>query len=383
MHKKLNVQSLIYTGLFLFVLMVGVVGVEERLVFFGVPTNILISLFVLFVVLYEKSGRWFTLSLYRLLPVTVVFLTLFYSSSLDYGIFKSLNLFVVTILCLSVLALSVDRFGSEAVVFSIVVILLVLLVITSLYKLNFGFWDRGVRFFLNGPIVFGRLMAMGLICTLFLDFNKKIKVIVSFLFFVSVLWTQSKGPLLSATLCLLYFFYKETGMKGYFLILMSGASIFFCVIFGSLILEILVTLDSPLLSRIIILINGDDVSNYGSVGSRVDAIETSMHMIWNHLFFGVGVGSWGEYAGYFDIYYPHNFVMEVFSELGLFLGCIFAYRYFDFFKAGYNVYSLLALMFLLNQMVSGDLLDSRYVLVFSVFSLIYKEYLLVEQSGND
>ena len=99
-------------------------------------------------------------------------------------------------------------------------------------------------------------------------------------------------------------------------------------------------------------------------------IQDTVGIISSHFFTGVGSGNWGNVL-YSPFTYPHNIFLEVYSELGIFLGtfllipcCIFIF----FYKSDYFV---LPLFFLISHQFSGDVADARWLLLFALF--VYAE----------
>src|SRR5690606_3743121 len=85
-----------------------------------------------------------------------------------------------------------------------------------IYKGTLGLDDRGVRFFINGPIVFGWIMGWNFLICLYLFFKGFRRWLVAcgaVAFFLAVLWTQSKGPLIATGAIALIAVFSMRGIK--------------------------------------------------------------------------------------------------------------------------------------------------------------------------
>jgi hypothetical protein len=257
------------------------------------------------------------------------------------------------------------------VIDSIVTLLLFLLIIAIISKLKNGFFDRSVLFFLNGPIVFGRLMGIGATLCL-MGIKSKKNNILFFIFTVAVIWTASKGPILALLIsCLVYVLLMMNFRK-------KIASLLTVVVIALVAVNNLDMLTNVGLVRLVDAFN----YYYGGIGDvsptsvsvRQSAISESIEMFLQYPLFGVGVGGWAISIQSNGLMYPHNFFIEVFSEGGLILGGLFCIPYLIFFKNPRSLLFYTVLFLLISQQFSGDILDSRYWLVFSILSFYYYKY---------
>ncbi|MCX7979106.1 MAG: O-antigen ligase family protein, partial [Bdellovibrionaceae bacterium] len=110
----------------------------------------------------------------------------------------------------------------------------------------------------------------------------------------------------------------------------------------------------------------------GSIWQRVLTWKITLTLLsHSEVFFrGLGLGRWGEYVDFLDMGYPHNLFLEAFSEMGFFLGLLFLAPMLLFLISPNGPLKVFALYFFLHQQVSGDMLDARFLLVFSVVSFI-------------
>lgn len=131
--------------------------------------------------------------------------------------------------------------------------------------------------------------------------------------------------------------------------------------------------------RMLLLFKGFSSSNndFGdSVNTRLLLLYQAINIIFSspsNILFGTGIGSFGLLTIGEDIkHYPHNFILEIWCELGLVGLSIFVllmlliFRKIKLFKAGLNIYPLLYL--LINFLKSSTLGDMR---LFFVFMAIY------------
>ncbi len=143
------------------------------------------------------------------------------------------------------------------------------------------------------------------------------------------------------------------------------------IIFGTQINELL----QLTFRRLSLLFNGLTLPNrdFGnSVNQRFELIRQSINIIFSsprNILFGTGIGSFGLLTIGEDIrYYPHNFILEIWTELGLTGIILFSGMIIMVFKKiminqkDFNFFPLLYIT--LNFMKSGNLEDMRLLFVF-------------------
>jgi O-antigen ligase len=334
---------------------------------------VLVSCFIFIVsifILYRQSNYIYsnTIIIATLLIVSFfsALITLLWSQDFNHGVDTLGNLFLFSIFSILIFIFLIQNRGLEKLLESLLFWLSILLILTVVYKLNFGFFDRDVRFFMNGPIVFGRIMGIGFIISLFFK-NDRIRRLLSVSFFIAILWTGSKGPLISAVLVyIIYLYHYHNFAKFSFYIFISSLVVFFLV--SSFQFGIVERIAYAFLEYT----SGDFSFGESSIGGRITIWEETYQIIMDHYVFGIGIGSWEEFTGHHWAEYPHNFFLEAFSELGVFLGILFIAPFCIFLSKKINALHLTALFLLINQQFSGDLLDARYLLVFSVLTFLYR-----------
>jgi O-antigen ligase len=261
-----------------------------------------------------------------------------------------------------------------------ILFMLALFFLAMLWKLRYGFWDRSIVYFMNGPIVFGKHMGVALILLISLSgvFKSSFRFVLYMCFCFGVVWSMSKGPILATLFTLVWIFYEQSKWNLKNIAKYVACFLAFCAISIPL-FEYILNSELPIkrvLTGLVALVGGDYSSGsvaYGSVGSRLDFYEHSLMLFLSDPLFGIGVGEWG--ATYSDdINYPHNFFMEILAETGivgvLFIAipaCLFLINYKD-------KYFLTPLLLLVAQQFSGDLADARWIGIYSIYLVCRYQY---------
>mgnify|MGYP000873077812 CR=1 FL=1 len=356
------------------VLLVGEITNLERLYLFNtiyinqvlMLCTFYLSLFIIFILNRQsKFIHW----LLFLLPIS---LSLIWSDNYVYGIFKLGNLYISSFISLSFFMLAIKLNNLKFFINTLITMLFFLLFIAIIYKSQVGFFDRNQLFFLSGPIVFGRLMGVGAALSLIGIHSLKNKILFS-IFTLAVIWTASKGPIIALLITwLTYFLFKMSYKEKAF-------SLFAIFVISIPLINNLNIIQDVGLSRVIDAFNymflgnlDDSVSH--SISIRQSIMYQSIDLFLQNPFFGVGVGGWAANISNEGLIYPHNFFLEVFSEGGLLLGGLFCVPYVIFLLKPNSVLFYAVLFLLISQLFSGDILDSRYWLVFSILSFVFYRY---------
>jgi len=340
---------------------------ETRMIFFGLPLNTIIFIFAIcFVVGNPSRGVIAPHVLFLFAPVLLMGISLCWSGNVEYGLHKLANLFLSSFLSVY-LTLQVTSRRTLDWVFSIwLTVMTLLLFIVFIYKVLFGFFNREVLFFLNGPIVFARFMGGAAIMSL-LIFSGARKWIFYSMFLLAVIWTYSKGPLLSVFIITLVYLYRKHGFFN-FIILLLILSVSSLILLNNNKSFKNKMIQNRYGSAIQSVLNHniDSKKAFGSIGIRRFMYYQSVDMI-KRFPFGVGAGGWqSQVDESLGLQYPHNFFLEVISENGWVIGMIAFIPFIIFLLKWESLYSLLPLFFLFAQQFSGDLLDARYLLSFSL-----------------
>tara|TARA_B100000795_G_scaffold20375_1_gene13599 strand:- start:1340 stop:2563 length:1224 start_codon:yes stop_codon:yes gene_type:complete len=245
----------------------------------------------------------------------------------------------------------------------------------------------------GGPIVFARWMGLGLIVLFFMPLkSKKIyKYVALTIFFILALASGSRGPILS---------------------LLVTFSIFIALNFNRVFIKLLVSL-LFLISVLFISGAGKQISEIGgfdrvfmnvskkggakrSTGSRMDLALGSL-VLFQHYPLGVGIGNWQSTVNeirpdhLIPSEYPHNLFLEVGNEYGVFVLIILMFTLLFIATMAYNkmlkyrehttlypVLFYLFIFFFLNSLVSGMINDSRILFVIMSMILITKPLVITE-----
>lgn len=202
-----------------------------------------------------------------------------------------------------------QKIGEEKFLRYYIYVALLFFVLTVIYKIQLGLFDRSVRYFLNGPIVFGWMSAISVLITL--RYNQirfaKSNYFLMGVFLFGVVWSLSKGPLLVLITCLMIFNSSRLLKIGFV----------FCV---------------PLIVSYRFFLSGFDfkhnrtvdffLSLFSDTGwqfiqsqERFKMLEYSSQLLDGNYLTGIGVSGF-EYKTF---YYPHNFIFNILMDGGLIL----------------------------------------------------------------
>ncbi|WP_139828333.1 O-antigen ligase [Maritimibacter sp. HL-12] len=241
---------------------------------------------------------------------------------------------------------------------------IIFLVATIIYKFNYGFWDRLVRYFVNGPIVFGWMMSIMALASLFVFFEGRGRRFLAayVVFALSVVWSGSKGPLIALAISTLYFLIKSRKIGSTFAFLLAAPFSFVSLLEFGLLPERLMVFQR--------VIEGSYREfDHGSIGIRATMLGEAIDIFLQNPVFGVGIANWSHYSqqtylSSFGFIYPHNFFGEVLSEFGvvgmIFVVCIFAFIWTNgnVLSKTFAVFAMVALMF------TGDISYWRFLVFF-------------------
>ncbi|WP_431307138.1 O-antigen ligase family protein [Brevundimonas albigilva] len=143
----------------------------------------------------------------------------------------------------------------------------------------------------------------------FSRYHRNTSLIWVLIFFAAVIWTASKGPLVSTLLCIMAMAvsYLRVGRLAMFSLLASMGYV--AVASMGLIPQRLNALSRLLEGRI-------ENVDAGSVGTRLFMWTNSIDVFVSHPILGVGLGNWSAWVMSPSIY-PHNLVVEIASEHGI------------------------------------------------------------------
>jgi hypothetical protein len=277
------------------------------------------------------------------------------------------------VLCTVILTLAFAncfrRYGIDQTNIAMINVATFILAATLAYKVHAGFFDRSVRFFINGPIVYGWICGFFCLSCVQLAKNRGSEL-YSFLgvfFLFATLWTQSKGPLLALFMAMIYLNMNYIWRRK----LLFLTAIFLLVfIFLYNIERVSELLDGSRFSVILRLLESQtSESDAGSNGSRGDLIHHAISNIENNPIIGIGFGQF-EYAGFI---YPHNQHLEIATELGVPVFLLhLGFLLYAFLKSNRDFRSLM-IFFSAAGLFSGDFSYLRFLYTFSLLGLILGE----------
>lgn len=307
-----------------------------------------------------------TIGLFLLVGLGIGLLALMRSADLNFSIDKIDG----AILCSAAIVLLINasrlRHGIQVFQVAIIWFSMFVLVATVLYKLQFGFFDRSVRFFLNGPIVYGWLMGgVALLSFHMWRERRQTRFIVFFGAFVAaLLWTESKGSILA--------FFSAFGA---YLMLNSERKIVHGAVLLIIVSVVYFFLYDPLLdflgdSRLSAgarFLSGQlgDVDE-GSFGIRAALQDQAINDFRENPWFGIGIGGFK----YGEFVYPHNQHLEIFAELGGLVGIIHVFFVLVAFVRAPNLIKALIVLFAVGGSFSGDASYLRFLYVACLLAFV-------------
>lgn len=391
-------------------------------------TSILLVVLLYLYVIYEKyinTHDILKIGVY-IAPVSTLYIISGYirSSNIELYIKRVEGAFLITFLVAILGVALVRKRGMLWVLKGILVTLLTVLFATLIFKLNHGFFDRDVRFLINGPIVFSWFMGLGIMLCVYLAMDSKVGFAVYsslvVLFSASVAWTESKGPVLMSVFIFIkllidqFIIYFRFSDKDYIkkrlfnrcggIELREGAagqnnSIYkvkkISICFGLMSLSMLsvsLIMESSIYDRFLSALPhsfnspeiydsvvtsknyGPDVAptNYGSIGVRIDMWLTAFGYFMQNPFFGIGPTNFSLDENFGYQLYPHNVILEIASELGLIGLIVFIVSFFYLYLNTTYLGRVIVLYFSLGLLVSGDVSYLRLILGLPLILMLCK-----------
>ena len=354
---------------------------DERLEVLGFNFSLLLtSLFVLLSILIIFSSKtidvvpakWYLIIFIIFIIISPILWGFF--GVFEYGFWKYINF--VGIVAPLVYITSFFKFQDVKKLFDVLIYFILFLAVLGLVQVG-GSAER-LSVLGGGPIVFARWMLVGVIL---IFFNKKNNWVTYSLMFIMILLSVaagSRGPVLSFILTV-----------GVFVILSFKRIFLRVIVVGSLLSVLWISFAANEMSGI----GKSDrlvTKNSTSKNVRLKFINRSFELMSIYPL-GVGIGNWQPYCNKTKPYhllrheYPHNLVLEVFSELGVIGGILLLLLllksiYFTFnrmlkYSNNSKIYTLLfylQVFLFINSLFSGSLNDSRLLFVIISISLISK-----------
>lgn len=294
--------------------------------------------------------------------ITIIFLTAsLRTEDLAYSLDKYISCGIVVLILYILFSLLERKNNFIQISQYIVQIGFGILILTILYKIQFGFWERDVRFFLNGPITFSWMM--GLYCLLSINIYKHTKqiiyIILSVIYFIAILWTQSKGGLLATAAALIFYF---TYTSKYY-IKIPILSIFGIILaFSTYFINILADLTEGTRFSAIIRVLNNNVSaeDGGSITIRQNMISEATHMWIDNPLWGIGISNY-QFKTSYGFVYPHNAHLELLLEFGVIVGLLYLFFLIVGFLKAPTVFKSAFILFGIAASFSGDITYLRFL----------------------
>lgn len=365
-----SLEAIIFTGAGLALLFIGSWVPSDRLNINDVPVD-MIAVAAATLLATQSSIRPDVLRMLAALqiPLLLLGITIIWSPLPDVGFDNLTSLVFTSFIVFLLFNTVVEKYGEKELARVLVIFLALDLLVAVVYKALFGFFDRQVMFFLNGPIVFGRVMSVGLILSLYV-FRGFFRIVAAFAFFAAIVWTESKGPILAATLTLLAMGWLSSGRRGRLAVLFACFAVVITVVLVAQYYQI----SAKQVGRLAILLNvlsGDTTLPMlvESDTGRTNLWGASVKMIFAYPF-GVGLGGWAYFADTsLTNPYPHNLFLELWCEGGIVLGTLALLPLLLFFAVRRNMFWFVALCLFLAQLVSGNIGDARQMYVFALLAI--------------
>ena len=353
-------KSIVETTLIYWLLATGTMSVFE---FNGVVVFIHTILIFLYLLYFLNSK----VNLMRMFEGIVFFAPFFCFIALSilqsnhyYYAWEKIEGGILASIIISILVFSqINKQGELRFLKNIFSIILVALVITIAYRVFIGLPLNGRegRYLINGPITFGWIMGLGAIIgnSIFLKTGKLHYIGLSFGCLFFMIGTNSKGPTLAFLFAFMVFvisnFRKNKRVR------------FIVLLYLIMSFPIFILLGDHAIDRFQALNYFSDKHNAESLGTysvRITAYIESWKMIQSDPIFGIGIGNWNDISA-IKILYPHNYIFEVASELGIVALLIFLIQIAVLSKYSGNIGLIILAFFLVALFFSGDLSYYRYL----------------------
>ena len=352
---------------------------DERLDFYGINLSTVISVFYsisAFLLLLQIKPIKFTrpkfiLYLFYLLVLISTPILWSHFGLNEYGIRKFIT-FSLLIVPISVIIIEV--FTKKDTVFMMWVLFFVasLLLLLGIINIENVSSLKGGRMSVmgGGPIVFSRWLVIGsLILFLHPNVNKIYKYLFVPLFILFSLMAGSRGPIYSYAIIMIIYFvftFRKNILKVLVLSLLALSVVFLIPVENN-------KNEYGNTSRVVM---GTSIGGY----ARIDRIERSIKLIAVSPF-GVGTGNWAMESNKFSLLshrdkeYAHNIILELANESGILISIVFLILVVLLFMSAFEVirekerylsriFFVLFFFMLLNALVSGDLMDDRFLFIF-------------------
>lgn len=264
-------------------------------------------------------------------------------------------------------------------------IFLVLLLVPTLLIVDFDEKDFYNNIWLSRALA---ICSLYLFVTTSFKFDSIVKLSLIGLFFVSMVLIGSRGPVLSFILSAAVFFMIKN-RKNIKLLAGGGLS---AVVLATLVIQISDVSVSSHVASFLTHGKSENIEHVDKADDRTGVYPGTIDIVLDNPITGVGLGNWhivyykqqgmyndGEYK------YPHNFMLEIASELGLiglilFLILFKPYKYMFNLQNNYNIFILLGLLF---ASTSSDITQNSAPMIFMIISYLYEKNSRLRMNRED
>ena len=369
-------RLLVFLGLI--ILIVGVLYPQEKNMIFGIPWTWIPLWFGWVTIICLKLMNPVNIKLsflYLMFALTVLFIVFLSSLSVDdYDVdlphlADVFSVLILTTLTSFILLSGVGYSKLLRLTDQFSLILCFFLLISRIVDNDFS---REGSFLGLGPLTFIKYVSIGLLSRVI--HIQKISLTSLALYGFALAMADSKGPMLFLIVTYLLFLIvdgKVLSLKKISVgILMLGF-----IVTNDRVISFLDEIPYAIENFSSITLTNTDVENELVSGTlvRIYAISQSLEILSENFLFGIGPGQWPLVTQLTSIEYPHNSILEIWSELGLLVLIIFLYPGWLAVKKIYqrNIYAYFALFAFMTTLTSGSIRDLRFFILFVLLTFFF------------
>ena len=375
-------RLLVFLGLF--ILIVGVLYPQEKNMIFGIPWTWMPLWFGWATIICLKLMNPINIKvsfLYLMSALTVLFIVFLSLLSVDdYDVdlahlIDAFSVLIFTTLTSFILLSGVEYSKLLRLTDQFFLILCFFLLISRVVDNDFS---REGSFLGLGPLTFIKYISIGLLCRVI--HIQKISLTSLALYGFAFLMADSKGPTLFLIVTYLLFLIVN-GKVFSFKKLSVGILLLGFIVTNDRVISFLDEIPYAIENFSSITVTNTEVDNNSSgIGNevsgtliRIYAISQSFEILSENLLFGIGPGQWPIVTGMTSIEYPHNSILEIWSEFGLLVLIIFLYPGWLAVKKIHqrNVYAYFALFGFMTTLTSGSIRDLRFFILFVLLTFFF------------
>lgn len=217
--------------------------------------------------------------------------------------------------------LGIKSWKQEDLLLYIIYATIAVSLVAIVYKIPSGFFNRSVNFGLFGSITFGWISSFGFLAAI-IKRRLPLRYIYLTFFFLLIVWSGSKGPLLAIIITLLLYFkkhflrYKLTVL----LVILITSFLFLFTNLSEAFNDFFFDKNIRQVTTIIKLAANPSEyvygEGYGSFGLRLEFFKETYRLFLKKPLMGYGFGGFAEIER-FSHKYPHNVPLELLIEVGL------------------------------------------------------------------